>query len=385
MNYYLYQFTNLLPQLLVVQIVALLFDSEAALLFAKSFAFINILSILIDWGASSIGAKYICNELNQYKKNSYYISYEAVRLFIFIVVASLYFSLVYFNFFERNFELNLAVCLGLFSALIFPNWINLGGDFDKKLIVEMAVYRLAGLLLIIGLSFEYNESKKIAIYYYLYSGIGAIYFRMNSIDFLTKFNEPSLPEVRRVLLNGAAFTTGSFLSSCITGPGSILILNYFESKSFIEFLIAERLIAVGRVILGLMFQKDFIKSKSGKDRIILKSYVIYYGAFLLLFFITFVFVGNAVYGGNFSVYFTILFLGYSLSGFSHVYVTQNLLGNEKYADWIRVLLIAVCAYIFMIFFLKIIKISDGSLVASISTMFAEVAIFLYGFLKRGKL
>jgi len=130
-RYYIYQIVNLMPQLFAVQIVAWLFGSNQALTFTKVFYTVTVLSVVIDWGASSIGSRHLNGKSNSSDKCTYINTYERLRIIIFIVILLFYGLLASFNLIERSFEFDLGVFFGLCSSLIFPNWLHLTKDFER--------------------------------------------------------------------------------------------------------------------------------------------------------------------------------------------------------------------------------------------------------------
>ena len=150
MNYYIYQIINLMPQLIVVQIVVWLYGSDHALIFAKAFYIVRMLSLLIDWGASSIGSRHLNGSINSSEKYKYISIYEKLRFGILIGIVFIYGMLAHLNFIGKSFELDFGVFLGLCAAVIFPNWLNLARKIDWEFLIKILIYRLSGLVFLLS-------------------------------------------------------------------------------------------------------------------------------------------------------------------------------------------------------------------------------------------
>lgn len=382
MNYYIYQIINLMPQLIAVQIVVWLYGSDRALIFAKAFYIVSMLSLLIDWGASSIGSRHLNGSINSSEKHRYINIYEKLRFGIFIGIVFIYGVLVYLNYINKSFELGLGVFFGLCAAVIFPNWLNLARKIDSEFLIKILIYRLSGLaFLLIGKIIDDNSSVMV-IYYYGVLAVGAIFFRVEHGFLISNKSSWRGKDIVEVFKNGAIFTTGTSISYLISGAGSVLILNKFQENGFVDFALAERYLAIGRSILGLIFQRNYLRIGGNKENLIDSKVIARYIIFLAAFYMAIFFYGYIIQEKKFIAYFTILFVGFSLSGFSHIWITQNLLGKERYLEWLLVLIAAIFIYISAVSLLFKFKIADGSCVASIATMSAEISIFAIGFLMR---
>lgn len=384
MNYYLYQAINLMPQLIVVQLVVWLTGSIEALNFTKTFYLVNLLSILIDWGASSIGSRRLNGLKNNFDNCEYKKSYEIVRAGIFICVIFIYLVLISLNYIGSSIDLSLGVLLGISGTLIFPNWLNITNDINNRLLKQMVMYRLFAIFFLVFLSIFFKNSSMLATYYYAAILLGAIPFRMQLKKTRLKISEKINKDTIKIFYRGAIFTAGTFISYLITGAGSVLILNNFQVDGFLEFAVAERYLAIGRVILGLIFQKSFVKVGATQDNRINIKIVLRYMSFLISFYIAILIFAYLFEKNNFISYFSILFVGFSLSGFSHIWITQNLLGKDKYIAWLLVLITAMCMYLILVALLFQLEFTSGSYVASFATMSAEITIFLIGFFIRKK-
>jgi hypothetical protein len=367
-----------------MQLVVLFSDSNSAQNFAKVFYLVSSLSVLVDWGGASIGARNMNGVGSKRAKLNYSISYETVRLCVLLFSCLFLFIISTLTRHAMPFELTYAVCLGLLSAFLFPNWLNLTRVLTRGFLFKLAAYRFLALLFVLTYSLSSGDDYLLATYYYGLLALGALYFRARFVPprlwVFLKCQEGTL----RVFLKGMVFTGGSFVSYLITGAGSVLLISSFVEGDFVNFVLAERFLAVGRVILGLIFQRSFIRREFKYNSETSKIYHFGYLAFLFSFYLAIFFIDYIFFKSSFFIYFSIMFVGFSLSGFSHVWVTENLLGRERFVAWSLVLIMAIFVYVFTAALMFKFDVGNGSYVASYATMCAEISIFVIGFLFRKK-
>lgn len=383
---YIYQLLYQLPQLFVLLALAKLLPKAELVVLANYLIVINLISMIADWGYSSLGAQKIFKYFDDKKKlHEIFQSGERVR---FILCATLWGSsvLILFAMQKKNsiddiFLPSVILLLGTLSSALLPNWLIVGTRIYGYVIPFLFFIRLLSISLLVYMAQTTQDVVPSLIMYFSFLTFASIFLRSRLIKQLNLHPCRNLNIDRTEFNSGFLFMLGGVFSYAYLSTGVLFVDCFGLTANAASFVIAERIIAIARAVYAPFIQYLFVNiSREGNNsRQMSKEFllVLLIGSSLVWFvgalLINYLFNDKVAWE-----YFNILMVGFVFLGLSHHYITLNILGRGFVLKWLMIMFAACVVYLTLLCLIANGKYLEAGRAAVMAIVIAEISVFVFG-------
>ena len=396
---FFYQLLWQLPNIIIIPFLIPFLDSASIVSISKIFVAAALLSLITDWGLSTLGAQKISSvKYSLDYVREIFVKGELIRFINYAIIIILIILLFAYKYISGDFDYNaiIPVILSSASQLIFPNWFIVGLNLYKDISKYLLIIRIFTLSILF-----FSVYKGVPIIYALdlYFSILILAFIKLRQDIVEKNN---LEDIRCSSLKIIKISFNDYIPgfiiimggavSYVTLNSGVFVADYLYGKKVASsYAVAERLIVMARALYFPFIQFSLVKLSEQKcnkkyiggnyseklDHISLTNLLM-----SILFSIIVWILGelyfNIIYIDNLSlINFRVLIIGFAGLGISHHYITFNILGIGLYYIWVSFLTLSMASYLVALYLLNL---SEPFLYlgVSYSVVFAEFFLIILG-------
>jgi hypothetical protein len=345
---YSYQAFLLLPQFIILPVIALIATQSHLVIYAKYFIVINFIGLISDWGQSTLGSQKIAVNIgNKAQISQIFSNSELVRWIVgfLAIVASVgihdyLFSCTSYS--EKTTSLLVLLCGGC-SVILLPHWLVLGANLYRMATYWLLVIRCTSIPLLFAFSNLWDPAYALLAYFGVLI-LWMIAFRRAVIQYIIFFGVKSnRQESINVFLSGFKLTVGGLACYGFLATGVLIVDRWGTESAAAAFVLADRALSTARAIYTPAIQYMVVNYNNNRNSSKLMLISTVYTGFVWVsgYFILAHVVNNALS----LQYFNILMCGFLLLGAAHKYVSLDILGGGKLNLWLTIVFLGLLLYI----------------------------------------
>ena len=382
---YIYQLLYQLPQLLILPILAKLLPSAELVAAAKYLILINLISLIADWGYSTLGAQKIFQHREDQKKmHEIFQAGERFRVILWLVLCVtafvVFFMLGGYSIGDILLP-SVIVILGTLTSLLLPNWLIVGTRMYEKVILNVLFIRVFSISILVYFAKITEQTESALMGYFVFLLLATMFLRRHIKKQVIFVSSKNLQiDFKSAFKSGFALMLGSLFCYGYLSTGVFVVDQFGASANAASFVIAERVFVIARAAYAPLVQYLFVgmNESNVNNKILIK---LFFALFIVPVFVWL--TGNLlityIFNDRIAIqYFNILIVGFSFLGFTHHFVTLKVLGGGSILIYLKILFLAFIVYVTSLWLYLIMLKLEAGLATSFSIVSAEISLFVLG-------